>query len=100
LWTCRKCRSRGRRPPEECRRRPRLGAAHAADRMDAREMEEMVTSEVLTHVQVSLIDRGLRFIEASFRKVPPQFLPLGPPGAAPCKRTRVRVRGSERGVRR
>jgi hypothetical protein len=66
------------RPPENRRRRPRLEAAPAADGMDAREIERMVSSEVPAHVQVSLIDRGVRSVEASFREAPPRFLPPGP----------------------
>ncbi len=37
-----------------------------------------MTSEVPMPVQVSLIDRGLRFIEASFLKTAPRFLPWAP----------------------
>ncbi len=33
------------------------------------------------HVQVSLIDRGLRFVVATFRNVPPRSLPAGAPRA-------------------
>ena len=64
-------------PPEDRRRRPRLGVVPAADEMDARQMEERVTSGLPMHVQVSLIDRGVRFIEASFPKPAPRFLPVG-----------------------
>jgi len=56
------------RPPEDRRRRPRLEAASATDGMDARETEGMVTSEVPTHVQVSLIDRGSDSLRPASRR--------------------------------
>lgn len=66
------------RPPEDRRRRPRLGVVPAADGMDARQrqMEERVTSGLPMHVRVSLTGRGFRLIHASLRKSPPRFLPL------------------------
>jgi hypothetical protein len=75
---------KSRRPPEECRRRPRLGAAHAADRMDAREKEEMVTSEVLTHVQVSLIDRASDSLRPASGRCLLNSSPLAPQAPHPA----------------
>jgi len=73
--------------------------ARPVDGMDVREIDRMQSSLMPVQVQVSLIDRGLRFVETSFRKAAPQFLPPGPAGTTPEKRTRVRRQGgSERGV--
>jgi hypothetical protein len=65
------------RPPEDRRRRPRVGVVPAADGTDACQMEERVTSGLPMHVQVALIDRGVRFIQASFPNAAPRFLPIG-----------------------
>jgi hypothetical protein len=65
------------RPPKDRRRRPRVAVVPAADGTDARQMEERVASGLPMHAQVSLIDRGVRFIEASLSKAAPRFLPIG-----------------------
>ena len=85
------------RPPEDRRRCPWPGAARLrarpVDGMDVREIDRMQSSLMPVQVQVSLIDRGLRFVETSFRNAAPQFLPPGPAGTTPEKRTRVRRQG-------
>ena len=91
--------SRLGRPPEDRRRRRLLGAAPAADPTAGREMERRLSSEFPMHVQVSLIDRGVRFDVATFRDVPPRSLPAGTPLGTARRSERVHVSGSERGVR-
>lgn len=52
--------------------------ARPVDGMAVREIDRMWSSVMPVQVQVSLIDRGVRFVETSFRKASPRFLPPGP----------------------